>query len=352
MAAKTYHQSTTNSKLTKDGSYNEQNLHLMQDIDPITNNARKQKAISSAGGTQPNTIYSSSILRKKRETANIIIGSIANSKTNLKNINENEQKTINPNHMHHQYRIKYDAKIPNFNNIKSENAVKYCWNYEQKRWIKSAVRIKIAPNPFENGSLRIAYYCILISDSQSVPNYEDVGNTKSDGNRKSTFRHQSCDISVKDDKVMSSLFGYEDIFGGQLCVLKKGNSLIDSQQNSLNIYFNDVRTQIESKQFADEYNKYNPPKKITFLYCSVIQLIDRKPTQNDFEIYATDQINKVGIHQFYCLEPYLFGRYTKHSNNVGWDENKRNTPAAFTHFTLLASNNRLCVCDIQGVNDL
>ena len=37
---------------------------------------------------------------------------------------------------------------------------------------------------------------------------------------------------------------------------------------------------------------------------------------------------------------------------MGWDENKRNTPSAFTHFTLNISSNRLCVCDIQGVNDL
>ena len=114
------------------------------------------------------------------------------------------------------------------------------------------------------------------------------------------------------------MYGYEHIYGGTLCVIKKGNPMIDSQANSLSIYFNDVQAQIESKRFADEYNKYNPPKKITFLNCCVVQLIDRVATSFDHEMYDINyDLNAIPIHQFYCLEPYLFGRYV--NIQIIWD---------------------------------
>ena len=75
-----------------------------------------------------------------------------------------------------------------------------------------------------------------------------------------------------------------------------------NEKESLHSYFNDVRTQCEAQRFATEYNKYNPPKKVAFLHCSVIQLIDR-PKQ-----------------PFFCMEDYLHGKYIKHLDNHGGDD--------------------------------
>ena len=54
-----------------------------------------------------------------------------------------------------------------------------------------------------------------------------------------------------------------------------------------------------------------------------------------------------------CVERFISGPYRKHNNNFGYvDEDERNTPQAFSHFTYEASKEKLLVCDIQGVGDL
>jgi elongation factor 2 kinase len=67
------------------------------------------------------------------------------------------------------------------------------------------------------------------------------------------------------------------------------------------------------------------------------------------------------VKYFYCIRPnsplcaiekYLDGNYRKHNNNYGYvNENERNTPQAFSHFTWEASGKKLIVVDIQGVDD-
>lgn len=53
-----------------------------------------------------------------------------------------------------------------------------------------------------------------------------------------------------------------------------------------------------------------------------------------------------------AVELYIAGVYRKHNNNYGFvNEDERNTPQAFSHFTYEASGRRVLVCDIQGVAD-
>lgn len=60
-----------------------------------------------------------------------------------------------------------------------------------------------------------------------------------------------------------------------------------------------------------------------------------------------------------CVEDYIPGLYVKYSNNSGFvgtetsttEDRERNTPQAFSHFTFVASDYKLMVVDIQGVND-
>eukprot|EP00126_Sphaerothecum_destruens_P008526 Sdes_comp20251_c0_seq2m13690 len=54
-----------------------------------------------------------------------------------------------------------------------------------------------------------------------------------------------------------------------------------------------------------------------------------------------------------AVEQFIEGPYRKHNNNYGYvNEDERNTPQAFSHFTYEASNHGSLVCDIQGVGDL
>lgn len=101
-------------------------------------------------------------------------------------------------------------------------------------------------------------------------------------------------------------------------------------------YFMDVLMQTFCSKWSDLYNSFNPPKKITFLPSFVLELTDRGTTPT------------------VCGgEPFIEGDYKKFNNNSGYvnSDAARNTPQAFSHFSLVHSNQELVIIDIQGVND-
>lgn len=101
------------------------------------------------------------------------------------------------------------------------------------------------------------------------------------------------------------------------------------------VYFEDVRTQAVAAHFARKYNTYNPPKKVEFLVACVLELKQREGSP-------------------VCgVERFISGHYRKYNNNKGWvSEDDRNTPGTFCHFSYVASNRELLICDIQGVGDV
>ena len=38
------------------------------------------------------------------------------------------------------------------------------------------------------------------------------------------------------------------------------------EQVPRNVYFDDVRLQMDAKLWGEEYNRYNPPKKVCFIF--------------------------------------------------------------------------------------
>jgi len=107
----------------------------------------------------------------------------------------------------------------------------------------------------------------------------------------------------------------------------------DSKIRSL--YFADVRMQAVAAYFATKYNSYNPPKKVKFLKACVLELNQREGSP-------------------VCgVERFISGHYKKYNNNTGWvSEDDRNTPGTFSHFSYVASDGELLICDIQGVGDI
>uniref|UniRef100_A0A6Q2YEU2 Eukaryotic elongation factor 2 kinase n=1 Tax=Esox lucius TaxID=8010 RepID=A0A6Q2YEU2_ESOLU len=102
------------------------------------------------------------------------------------------------------------------------------------------------------------------------------------------------------------------------------------------VYFEDVRLQMEAKLWGEEYNRHRPPKQVDIMQMCVIEMTERpgKP--------------------LYHLEHYIEGKYTKYNSNSGFvkDDNIRLTPQAFSHFSFERSAHQLIVVDIQGVGDL
>ncbi|OQR69442.1 eukaryotic elongation factor 2 kinase-like [Tropilaelaps mercedesae] len=102
------------------------------------------------------------------------------------------------------------------------------------------------------------------------------------------------------------------------------------------VYMEDVKLQMYSKLWGEEFNRHNPPKKVDFCQMSMIEFLDRP----DRPIYH--------------LEHFIEGKYIKYNSNSGFIqcENIRFTPQAFSHFTFEKSGHEQIVVDIQGVGDL
>uniref|UniRef100_A0A8C9TIS4 Eukaryotic elongation factor 2 kinase n=1 Tax=Scleropages formosus TaxID=113540 RepID=A0A8C9TIS4_SCLFO len=105
---------------------------------------------------------------------------------------------------------------------------------------------------------------------------------------------------------------------------------------SRDVYFEDVRLQMEAKLWGEEYNRHRPPKQVDIMQMCILEMTERpgKP--------------------LFHLEHYIEGKYIKYNSNSGFvrDDNIRLTPQAFSHFTFERSGHQLIVVDIQGVGDL
>ncbi len=100
------------------------------------------------------------------------------------------------------------------------------------------------------------------------------------------------------------------------------------------IYFAEVKLQLDAKLWSQEYNRHHPPKQIDICIMGVLEFVDRpgKP--------------------LYHVENFIDGPYIKYNSNGGFvldDEAHRQTPQAFSHFTFERSGHELIVVDIQGV---
>ena len=101
-------------------------------------------------------------------------------------------------------------------------------------------------------------------------------------------------------------------------------------------YYDDIRLQMDSKLWAEEYNRHNPPKKVDIFMVTVYEFTERSGSP------------------LFHVEHFIEGQYIKHNSNSGFVDNRvcRQTPHAFSHFTFEISGHDLIVVDVQGVGDL
>ena len=99
------------------------------------------------------------------------------------------------------------------------------------------------------------------------------------------------------------------------------------------VYYDDVAMQMEAKRYADKFNKRFGKPVVDFLVAYVAELVERpgKPV--------------IGVEQ------RIHGNYVKYNNNWDWNDERRNTPQAFSHFTWEESGRKICIVDLQGVGD-
>ncbi|OCT64234.1 eukaryotic elongation factor 2 kinase [Xenopus laevis] len=175
--------------------------------------------------------------------------------------------------------------------IETEHAIRHRYNAVSGQWFKDDVLIKMASQAFGRGAMRECYRTKKLSN----------------------FSHK---------QQWKSAYNY---------VAKRYLETVDRD-----VYFEDVRLQMEAKLWGEEYNRHKPPKQVDIMQMCIIEMKDRpgKP--------------------LFHLEHYIEGKYIKYNSNSGFvrDDNIRLTPQAFSHFTFERSGHQLIVVDIQGVGDL
>ncbi|XP_044159411.1 eukaryotic elongation factor 2 kinase isoform X2 [Bufo gargarizans] len=173
----------------------------------------------------------------------------------------------------------------------TEHAIRHRYNAVSGQWVQDVVLIKMASQPFGRGAMRECYRTKKLSN----------------------FSHS---------QQWKSAYNY---------VAKRYLETVDRD-----VYFEDVRLQMEAKLWGEEYNRHKPPKQVDIMQMCIIEMKDRpgKP--------------------LFHLEHYIEGKYIKYNSNSGFvrDDNIRLTPQAFSHFTFERSGHQLIVVDIQGVGDL
>ncbi|XP_041829007.1 eukaryotic elongation factor 2 kinase isoform X2 [Melanotaenia boesemani] len=175
--------------------------------------------------------------------------------------------------------------------IPTEPCIRYRYNAITGEWNQDQIHIKMGPQPFGKGAMRECFRTKKLSNFSHSSNWKTASNY----------------------------------------VAKRYMETVDRD-----VYFEDVRLQMEAKLWGEEYNRHRPPKQVDIMQMCVVEMTNRpgKP--------------------LFHLEHYIEGKYIKYNSNSGFvrDDNIRLTPQAFSHFTFERSGHQLIVVDIQGVGDL
>lgn len=175
--------------------------------------------------------------------------------------------------------------------IATERATRHRYNAVTGEWLEDEVFIKMASQPFGRGAMRECFRTKKLSNFLHTQQWKGASN-----------------------------------YVAKRYVASVGRD----------VYFEDVRLQMEAKLWGEEYNRHKPPKQVDIVQMCVVELRER-PGRPLFH-----------------LEHFIEGKYIKYNSNSGFvrDDNLRLTPQAFSHFTFERSGHQLIVVDIQGVGDL
>ncbi|XP_055031311.1 eukaryotic elongation factor 2 kinase isoform X3 [Misgurnus anguillicaudatus] len=175
--------------------------------------------------------------------------------------------------------------------IETERCTRYRYNAVTGEWAKDEIFIKISNQPFGRGAMRECFRAKKLSNFSHSHNWKSASNY----------------------------------------VAKRYMETVDRE-----VYFEDIRLQMEAKLWGEEYNRHRPPKQVDIMQMCAVEMTGRPGSP------------------LFHLEHYIEGKYTKYNSNSGFvrDDNIRLTPQAFSHFTFERSGHQLIVVDIQGVGDL
>jgi len=196
---------------------------------------------------------------------------------------------------------------PDFGKLPVENAIKHAFNVKTGMWKATRVKVKLEAEPFARGGLRKAYHL------------QDISSNTRTGDSNVTY---VAKMSIDPDEDRETYFQDAEMQCFAAEWAKKFNQVSVKQHETC-------------PQLLTRTTQSNAPKKVDFVQAWILELVDRENRD------------------LCAVERFIAGPYRKHNNNFGFvNDDERNTPQAFSHFTYEASGHMILVCDIQGVGDL
>ncbi|VDP21032.1 unnamed protein product, partial [Soboliphyme baturini] len=179
----------------------------------------------------------------------------------------------------------------NISSLPTELCQRHRYSAVCKKWVSDTVMVKMELEAFDRGAMRECYRLKKLN--------------------------ASSEVSGDWEKAMNY-------------VAKRYLSDADRE-----VYFEDVRLQMDAKLWSEEYNRHNPPKKVDIFQVSLLEFVNREGSP------------------LFHMEHYIEGDYVKYNSNSGFVSSLcRQTPQTFSHFTFERSGHQMIVVDIQGVGDL
>ncbi|CAM9501794.1 unnamed protein product, partial [Ectocarpus fasciculatus] len=191
--------------------------------------------------------------------------------------------------------------------VPAERVRRHRYLPESGKWVVDESLVKIQPEPFDHGSMRIVFRMKKISQVQ---------------------------LTAWNKVAWSSAPNY-------VAKRYKADAETGSEVNREH-YFEDIQLQYEASKWADVYNAEDPPKKIKVIQCYVIEFFER-PGSPVF-----------GCERFVDGHDKHGAGFVKHNSNSGFveDMEARMTPQTFSAHSFYRSSGTRMVVDVQGVGDL
>lgn len=133
---------------------------------------------------------------------------------------------------------------------------------------------------------------------------------------------------------------------GDCCVVK---TFINKRNQNLKNWEIDLTTLKTAKYFAELFNQYSNNQELPFIPIVFLRPYLLKVHSTTLWSFFFNKNFSSG--DLILAEPFLYGHYRKFNSNSGYSDPSYKVPSAFSHFTLVKSGYKGCVCDIQGVLD-
>ncbi|XP_075260185.1 myosin heavy chain kinase D-like [Convolutriloba macropyga] len=135
---------------------------------------------------------------------------------------------------------------------------------------------------------------------------------------------------------------------GEQCVSKV---FIDKVAKLYVDWVPDIAAAEKANELAMRFNRAHPTNRPIKFVIPLIAKMDFCGQTGGFLWFSEEDKRYVKSDEYVAIEPFIYGHYQKFNSNSGAVFALTESLPAFSHFTYVASDRELVVCDLQGVRN-